>query len=83
MRCQNTYNQHAHTHFRLGVHVPPGTGIWGYKLKFEGTPLKVSNWCSYFDGILPYSRKLVIHVPIILENFDPRSFLLPECNMHC
>ena len=30
--------QHAHTHFRLGVHVPPGTGIWEYKLKFEGTP---------------------------------------------
>ena len=32
------YSQHADTHFGLGVHVPPGTGIWGYKLKFEGTP---------------------------------------------
>ena len=31
-------DQHAHTHFRLGVHVSPGTGIWGYKLKFAGTP---------------------------------------------
>ena len=60
--------QHAHTHFRLGIHVPPGTGIWGYKLKLEGTPLEVNNWCSYFDDISPYPWKLV--VPIILENFD-------------
>ena len=75
------FAQHAHTHFHLGVHVPPGTGIWRYKLKFEGTPFfEVSNWCSYFDGISPNPQKLV--TPIILENFDPQSFLLPEFNMH-
>ena len=29
-----TIGQHTHTYFCLGVH---GFGIWGYKLKFEGT----------------------------------------------
>ena len=62
---QQLLQQHAHTHFRLGVHVPPGTGIWGYRLKFDSTPLKVSNRCSYFDGISHYPQKFVI--PIILE----------------
>ena len=28
--------KHAHKHFCLRVHAPLGTGIWGYKLKFEG-----------------------------------------------
>ena len=39
-----------------------------------------SNWCSYFDGMSPFPGKFVI--PIILENFDPQSFLLPEFDMH-
>ena len=30
-------NQHAHSYFCLGVHVPPGVSIWGYMFIFEGT----------------------------------------------
>ena len=29
--------QHAHSYFCLGVHVPPGVSIWGYMFIFEGT----------------------------------------------
>ena len=28
--------QHAHSYFCLGVHVPPGVSIWGYMFIFEG-----------------------------------------------
>ena len=31
------HNQHAHSYFCLGVHVPPGVSIWGYMFIFEGT----------------------------------------------
>ena len=30
-------DQHAHSYFCLGVHVPPGVSIWGYMFIFEGT----------------------------------------------
>ena len=30
-------NQHSHSHFDLGVHVPLGLSIWGYRSLFEGT----------------------------------------------
>ena len=29
--------QHSHSHFDLGVHVPLGFSIWGYRSLFEGT----------------------------------------------
>ena len=29
--------QHVHSYFCLGVHVPPGVSIWGYMFIFEGT----------------------------------------------
>ena len=31
------HEQHAHSYFCLGVHVPPGVSIWGYMFIFEGT----------------------------------------------
>ena len=31
------YLQHSHSHFDLGVHVPLGFSIWGYRSLFEGT----------------------------------------------
>ena len=74
MEVQPLVTQHAHTYLSLGVHVPPGTAIWGYKLKFEGT-WKSLIGCSYFNSISPYPWKLAI-------NFDPWSFLLPEFDMH-
>ena len=30
-------DQHSHSHFDLGVHVPLGFSIWGYRSLFEGT----------------------------------------------
>ena len=30
-------SQHSHSHFNLGVHVPLGFSIWGYRSLFEGT----------------------------------------------
>ena len=29
--------QHSYSHFDLGVHVPLGFSIWGYRSLFEGT----------------------------------------------
>ena len=76
---QSQKSQHAHN-FHLGVQVFPGTDIWGYKLKFEGTTLEVSNWCSYFDGISPHLWKFIISV--LLEILDPQSFPLPDFYVH-
>ena len=59
---------------------PQGLAFGGTSLNLRVHLLEVSNWCSYFDGMSPYPRKFVI--PIILEKFDLRSFLLPEFNMH-
>ena len=33
----NDHSQHSHSHFDLGVHVPLGFSIWGYRSLFEGT----------------------------------------------
>ena len=34
LKVHNT--QHSHSHFDLGVHVPLGFSIWGYRSLFEG-----------------------------------------------
>ena len=31
------FNQHVHSYFCLGVHVPPDVSIWGYMFICEGT----------------------------------------------
>ena len=70
-------DQHAHTHFRLGVHVSPGTGIWGYKLKFAGTPF----WRSV-NGVHTSTASRLIHGNS-LHHYDQQSFLLPEFAKVC
>ena len=71
-----------HTFLFEGTCTPtPGTGIWGYKLKFKGTTFGSKQLLSYFNGISSHSQKFIV-IPVLLEIFDPQSFPLPDFDMH-